>query len=174
MGVRVIGADHDLARVHGSGVRKAFVALGDNRRRLVIGRDLEHIGFEIINAISRAAVLSPSAQLGRGVAVMAGAVVNAATTIGDFAIVNTGASIDHDLAIGEGAHIGPGCALAGNVRIGRLACLGVGTSATPGTTVGAGALVGAGACIVRDIPDAAVARGVPARVVNFQQRSQTP
>lgn len=169
LGVRVIGADHDLARVHDSGVHKAFVALGDNRCRLVIGRDLERIGFEIINAISRAAVISPSAQLGHGVAVMAGAVVNAATTIDDFAIVNTGASIDHDSAIGEGAHIGPGCALAGNVRIGRLACLGVGTSATPGTTVGAGALVGAGACIVRDIPDGAVARGVPARVVNFQQ-----
>ena len=96
---------------------------------------------------------------------MAGAVVNAATSIGDFAIVNTGALIDHDATIAEGAHIGPGCALAGNVKIGRLACLGVGTSATPGTTVGAGALVGAGACIVRDIPDAAVARGVPAKVV---------
>jgi UDP-perosamine 4-acetyltransferase len=169
LGIGVIGADRDLARVHGSGVHKAFVALGDNRLRLAIGHDLEDIGFEIINAISRAAVISSSAQLGHGVAIMAGAVVNAATTIGDFAIVNTGALIDHDATIGEGAHIGPGCALAGNVRIGRLACLGVGTSATPGTTVGAAALVGAGACIVQDIPAAAVARGVPAKVINFQE-----
>ena len=173
LGVQVIGADRDLARLRDSGLNKAFVALGDNRRRVAIGRDLAHVGFEIINAISRAAVISPSAQLGRGVAIMAGAVVNAATTIGDFAIVNTGALIDHDVMIAEGAHIGPGCALAGNVRIGRLACLGVGTSATPGTTVGAGALVGAGACIIRDIPDDAVARGVPAKVVNLQQDRET-
>ena len=169
LGVQVIGADRDLVRLRGSGINKAFVALGDNRRRVAIGRELENMGFEMINAISRAAVISPSAQLGQGVAIMAGAVLNAASTIGDFAIVNTGALIDHDATIAEGAHIGPGCALAGNVRIGRLACLGVGTSATPGTTVGAGALVGAGACIVRDIPDAAVARGVPAKVVNLQQ-----
>ncbi len=169
LGVQVIGADRDLPRLRGSGVNKAFVALGDNRLRLAIGRDLERIGFEIINAISPAAVISSSAQLGHGVAIMAGAVVNAATTIGDFAIVNTCASIDHDTMIGEGAHIGPGCALAGNVIVDRLACLGVGTSATPRTTVGEGALVGAGACIVRDIPAAAVARGVPARVVSFQQ-----
>ena len=108
LGVPVIGVDRDLTRLRGSGVNKAFVALGDNRRRLAIGRDLEHIGFEIINAISRAAVISPSAQLGQGVAIMAGAVVNAATTIGDFAIVNTGALIDHDATIAEGAHIGPG------------------------------------------------------------------
>jgi UDP-perosamine 4-acetyltransferase len=157
LGVQVIGADRDLVRLRGSGINKAFVALGDNRRRVAIGRDLAHVGFEMINAISRAAVISPSAQLGRGVAIMAGAVVNAA------------ALIDHDATIAEGAHIGPGCALAGNVRIGRLACLGVGTSATPGTRVGAGALVGAGACIVRDIPDAAVARGVPAKVISVQQ-----
>jgi UDP-perosamine 4-acetyltransferase len=169
LGVQVIGADGDLPRLRGSGMSKAFVALGDNRRRLAIGRDLERIGFEIINAISRAAVISSSAKLGHGVAIMAGAVVNAATTIGDFAIVNTGALIDHDATIGEGAHIGPGCALAGSVRIGRLACLGAGTIATPGTTVGAGALVGAGACIVQDIPSAAVARGVPAKVVNFRE-----
>jgi UDP-perosamine 4-acetyltransferase len=169
LGVQVIGADRDLVRLRGSGINKAFVALGDNRRRVAIGRDLAHVGFEMINAISRAAAISPSAQLGRGVAIMAGAVVNAATSIGDFAIVNTGALIDHDATIAEGAHIGPGCALAGNVRIGRLACLGVGTSATPGTRVGAGALVGAGACIVRDIPDAAVARGVPAKVISVQQ-----
>jgi UDP-perosamine 4-acetyltransferase len=169
LGVQVIGADRDLPRLRDSGLNKAFVALGDNRRRVAIGRDLAHVGFEIINAISSAAIISPSAQVGRGVAIMAGAVVNAATTIGDFAIVNTGALIDHDVMIAEGAHVGPGCALAGNVRIGRLACLGVGTSATPGTTVGAGALVGAGACIIRDIPDDAVARGVPAKVVNLQQ-----
>ncbi len=174
MGLQVIGTDRDLAQLRGSGLDKAFVALGDNQRRLAIGRDLERLGFEIVNAISPAAVISASAQLGRGVAIMAGAVVNAAATIGDFAIVNTGAVIDHDATMGEGSHLSPGCALAGNVKIGRLAFLGVGASAIPGVTVGAGAIVGAGACIVNDIPAAAVARGVPAKVVETHQDRELP
>ena len=62
LGVQVIGADRDLVRLRGSEINKAFVALGDNRRRVAIGRDLEHMGFEIINAISRAATISPSTK----------------------------------------------------------------------------------------------------------------
>jgi UDP-perosamine 4-acetyltransferase len=165
LGIPVVGTDADLPRLRGSGVAGAFVALGDNQRRLAMGRILQDYGFQIVNAISPAAIISASAQVGLGVAIMAGAVVNAECRVEDFAIINTGSIVDHDVHVGEASHVAPGCALAGRVRIGRLAFLGTGASAIPGVSVGDGAIVGAGACVIHDIPAGALAVGVPARVL---------
>lgn len=172
MGIEVIGTDADLPALGRSGLRQAFVAIGDNQARLATGQWLLRHGFVLVNAISPGAIVSPSAQIGQGIAVMAGAVINAQTRVDDLAIVNTRASIDHDCWIGQACHIAPGCTLAGNVTVGRLAFLGVGTHAIPGVRIGEGATIGAGACIVRDIPAGALARGVPARVIRTNAATQ--
>jgi UDP-perosamine 4-acetyltransferase len=171
-GAAIIGSDDDLPRLRREGVTHAHVAIGNNRVRLKLARALEDTGFSLANAISPAAILSPSTVLGRGVAVMAGAVVNAESRLEDACILNTRASLDHDGNIGEGAHIAPGCALAGNVTIGRLSFLGVGTSVIPGIEIGEGAFIGAGSCVVRAIPAHAKAYGVPARLVLPKTPSQ--
>jgi UDP-perosamine 4-acetyltransferase len=163
LGVPVLGSDDLLPELLGQGIRHAFVALGGNGLRRKVGRKAETLGFELVNAVSPRAAMSPTARLGRGVAVMAGAVINADTVIGDLSIINTNASIDHDCVIGEAVHVAPGCALAGGVRVGALAFLGVGTAVIPGIAIGEGAIVGAGAAVVRDIPEKTVAVGVPAR-----------
>ena len=165
LGVPIVGTDADLPRLRASGLAHAFVAIGDNQRRLTMGNKLEGFGFTIVNAIGPAAIISPSVRLGFGIAVMSGAIVNADAQIDNFAIINTGASVDHDCRIGEGAHLGPGSAIAGNVTIGRLAFMGIGSNAIPGTRVGESAIVGAGACVLHDIPAGATAWGVPARIV---------
>lgn len=165
LGLPVIGTDHDLESLWYKGIRFAFVAIGNNTRRLEIGRRLQNVGFEIANAISPAAVISTSANLGCGIAIMAGAVINADTHVGDFAVANTNCSIDHDCVVGDGAHVAPGCTIAGNVKIGRLACVGAGTTVIPGVNIGERASIGAGSCVLRDIPNNARAWGVPARVV---------
>lgn len=165
LGVPVIGSDDDLPALRGQGVSSAFVAIGDNRLRFKLGRKLESQGFTLVKAISRRAAISPSAVIGAGVAVMAGAVVNAETRIEDLAILNTNASVDHDCRLGEACHVAPGSALAGNVTVERLAFLGVGVRAIPGVTIGEGGVVGAGATVVRDLPPGMVAMGTPARIV---------
>lgn len=165
LGVACVGADEDLPRLRAEGLDRAFVAIGDNRRRLDLGRGLVAGGFELVNAVSPNAVISPSVALGRGVAVMAGAVINAEARIGDLAIVNTGAVIDHDCVIGEGAHLAPGSTLAGSIDVGEGAFVGVGASVIPGMRIGAFATVGGGACVVRDVAPAATVVGVPARPI---------
>ena len=162
LGVPVLGTDEALPPLRHQGVRHAFVALGNNGVRRKVGRAVEALGFELVNAISPRAVLSPSARLGRGVAIMAGAVINAEATIDDLVIINTNASVDHDCVVGEAAHIAPGCTLAGGVQVGALAFLGAGTVAIPGVAIGERATVGAGATVIRDVPANTVAVGVPA------------
>lgn len=162
LGVPVIGDDEALPSLLGQGAKRAFVALGDNRLRLKMGAWVQALGFDLVNAISPGATVSPSAQIGRGVAVMAGAVINAEAQIGDLAIINTGAGVDHDVVLGAACHIGPGAAIAGSVHIGACALLGIGSSVTPGQAIGEGAVIGGGACVVCDIAANVTAVGVPA------------
>ncbi|WP_293682733.1 acetyltransferase [uncultured Phenylobacterium sp.] len=164
LGVPVIGDDQRLEALREGGYQFAFVALGDNLLRRRMGRHVQALGYQLVNAISPAAVLSPSAGLGVGIAVMAGVVINAEARIEDLAIVNTGARIDHDCVLGEACHVAPGGVLAGEVHIGPLAFLGAGCSVIPRVRVGASAVVGAGACVTADIPSHTLALGVPARV----------
>lgn len=152
LGVPILGADDLLPTLHAKGIRHAFVAVGSNVLRSRLTARVRALGYELANAISPDAVISPSAVLGTGIAVMSGVRVNACAQIGDGVIINTSASIDHDCVVGDFAHCGPGVHLAGNVRIGEGALLGVGVSAIPSVAVGAWAIVGAGGAIVRDVP----------------------
>jgi UDP-perosamine 4-acetyltransferase len=165
LGFEVLGGDDILPRLRAEGVAHAFVALGDNALRQKAALKARGLGFALVNAVSPTASLSPSAHMGVGVAVMAGAVINACGAVGDFAIVNSGAVVDHDAVLGEACHIGPGCALAGCVTIGPRAFLGVGVSVTPNITIGQDTIVGAGACVTADLPAGILALGVPARAV---------
>ena len=160
-----LGTDDCLRRLRNEGVRHAFVAVGHNASRLRLSRLLAAMDFEMPSAISAGAIVSATARIGQGVALMPGAVIAACATICDFAIVNTRASIDHDSVVGIGAHVAPGVSACGNVTIGELAFVGAGAVLVPGVSVGPRAKVGAGAVVIRDVPADATAVGVPARIV---------
>ncbi len=53
------------------------------------------------------------------------------------------------------------------VKIGNNVWIGSSVTILPGVTIGDGAVIGAGAVVTRDIPPAALAIGVPARVIRL-------
>ncbi len=97
------------------------------------------------------------------------------------------------IRIGTGALIGPNCAFypydhgiapgkligeqpfetRGGIVVEEDAWLGFGVIVLDGVRVGRGAVVGAGAVVTRDIPDGAIAMGVPARVVRMRDDSRS-
>lgn len=160
----VVGRDVDLAAIAAErGVTNVFVAIGDNHARAAVSQRAVAAGLTLVNAVSRFAMVSGGATLGRGVAVLAGAVVNTSAAIGDGVIVNTRSSVDHDSWISDFAHVAVGVSLAGGVVIGAHTLVGVGASVAPGVHVGADVVVGAGAVVVRDVADGLTVVGVPAR-----------
>jgi len=142
-----------------------FIALGDNARRVVLGKNAEQRGIALARLIDPSAVVSPSAEIGAGSVLMANVVVNANAQIGAHAILNTACTIDHDCVVGAGAQFGPGVHAAGGVTVGEGALIGVGAALLPGVSVGRGATVGAGAAVTQDIADGATVAGVPARPI---------
>ena len=168
LGIPVLRGDENLDRLHAEGYHRLFVAIGSNHLRKKLGALAVGQGYQLVSAISPHAIVSPSAVLGRGIAIMAGAVLNAESVVKDLAIINTGASIDHDCRIGEAAHVAPHCALAGNVTVGEESFLGVGCKVIPEVHIGDRVTIGAGGVVVCDIFSDAIAVGVPAKIIKYR------
>jgi UDP-perosamine 4-acetyltransferase len=165
LGVPVVAPDA-LEELRADGVAHAFAGVGgiaDNSARERVFDRLVEAGFELPPIVHASAAVSPWAQLGRGVQVLAAAVVNADAEVGDDVIVNTGAVVEHDCRIGAHAHLGPGVRLAGMVVVGERAHVGIGAVVIEQIEVGSGALVAAGAVVVKDVPAGGRVAGVPAR-----------
>lgn len=162
----VLGRDSELrALAAAHGATAAFVGIGDNAARERWVQRCDELGLPLASAVSRYAMVSPSARLADGVAVMAGAVVNAAAVVHRGVIINTRASIDHEVEVGPFSHVAVGVCVAGGVHIGCRTLLGVGAVVIPGRQIGDDAVVAAGAVVVRDVDARATVMGVPARPV---------
>lgn len=140
-----------------------FCAIGSNARRERLSGDLP--GGPIPVLAHPSAIISPSATIGSGTLLVAGAIVNAHARIGRGVIINTASSVDHDCEIGDFVHISPGARLAGTVSVGARSWIGIGAAVREGTKIGKDVMVGAGAAVVSDIPDGARVGGVPARPI---------
>lgn len=165
-GVGTYLGDDDVLDVLLQDGAKALIGLGfvDHnsmmRRKDVLGRIAPRL---LARLVHPQAVVSPTADLGHGAFVAAGAVVGTGTRLGLGAIVNSGAVVDHDCVIGANTHIATGARLAGGITVGDDCLIGVGAVVRQGITIADGAIVGAGAVVIRDVPARATVLGVPAR-----------
>jgi acetyltransferase EpsM len=164
-GYPVLGGSEILFDSFSTNTHQVIVALGNAQLRLHLTQKFSSLGFTLLNAIHRQAVISRSAHISTGICICAGAIVNSDASIGDAVIINTGATVDHDCLIEAGAHLSPGVHLAGRVYIGSLSFLSIGVSVAPRIRIGANTIIGAGSVVVKDIPPGVLAYGTPARVI---------
>jgi acetyltransferase-like isoleucine patch superfamily enzyme len=118
--------------------------------------------------------IRPGATLGAESSIGASCTLNQDVLVGDR--VRTQARcgiaprvlIEDDVFLGPGVELLSGITMTGSAQRGpailRSGCqLGAGTIVLPGVEIGEEAIVGAGAVVARDVPAAAIVRGVPAR-----------
>jgi len=166
LGVPILGKDDLLPKLIDNGVSHFFVGIGsvgnNKPRQELFELALQH-NLEPIDLIHPQAIVSPSAEFGQGLTVMAGAVINACVQLGTNVIVNTGAVVEHDCVIGDHVHIATGAKLASTVNIGSGTHIGAGATVRQCIKIGPGAVVGAGAVVVKEVLANTVVVGVPAR-----------
>ena len=160
--IRIVGTLSVEAEIRGNQT-KGILGIGNNQMRKKLANQFSSIDFQLL--IHPKANISPSAYLGSGTVVMAGATVNASVKIGTHVIVNTNSSVDHDCILEDFVHISPNVALSGGVRIGEGTHVGVGACVVPGIQIGKWVTVGAGSVIINDVPDGATIVGNPGRVL---------
>ena len=155
LGVRVAAS---LAEVEHDAV---IVAIGDNATRRRVTEQLA--GERFATAIHPFTSVAPSATIGEGSMICAGAIVAPRAVIGRGALLNTKSSVDHDCLVGDFVHIAPGATLGGGVRIGAETLIAAGATVISHRSVGARSVVGAGAVVIDEIGDGVTVVGVPAR-----------
>jgi acetyltransferase EpsM len=165
LGTAVLGLDvlAPIASLRDIPHDAVVVAVGDNRARRAMTERLL-AGERLATAIHPRACVAPSAIIGEGSVICAGAVVAPRVNIGRGVIINTKASVDHDSVVGDFAHVSAGATVGGQAHIGEETLIALGASVASRMTVGAGTIVGSGAVVVAHIPDDVVVFGVPARI----------
>lgn len=143
LGCEVVGKVGDIASVAGR-CQGAIAAVGNNTVREQWIDAIEQAGVELVSVVHPKAWVSPSAVIGAGTAVMAGAVVGTVSEVGKGAIINANATVDHDVVMEALSHIGVGVQLAGGVRVGARAWLQAGSSCGYHVVVEAGVTLGPG------------------------------
>ncbi len=151
-----------------SGTRKVegIVGIGDAsiRQKLV-----ESLTIDWLTAIHPLAFVHPSAKLGCGTVIFAGAILQPDVTIGMHSVVNTSASVDHDCSIGDYVNIGPGTHLSGAVRIDDRSQLGTGSCVLPMVHIHSDVIVGAGTVVIRDLPSDCTVIGPTPRIIRYAE-----
>lgn len=165
-GGTILGTGADLPRFAAEGCRVIF-GFGHCAARQRLAAAITAAGIEPATVVHPRAWVSPTAVLGPGVFVGAGAMIQARARVAAHTIVNTGAIVEHDCEIAEAVHLAPGVKLAGGVRVGAGAWIGLGACVLENRGIGPAAVIGAGAVVVQDVPERALARGVPARVARI-------
>jgi len=132
-----------------------------SRRQVIEELDIEPRRFAQV--IHPAASVSPLAQIGHNVLIMAGVVVTSNAVIGNHVCLLPNTVVHHDAVIGDWSLVGSNVTVAGSVIIGENCYIGSGSSIMNGLHVGAGALVGLGSNVIRDVPTAGKVAGNPAR-----------
>lgn len=143
--------------------KNLIIAIGENTSRRRLSTIIQHAFGKIIHAT---ALVDNSVTIGEGTCVLHKVIIQADSVIGKHVIINTSASIDHDCIVADFAHISPGVVLAGGVSVGENTLIGVGSIVTPGLKIGRNCFVAAGSVVTQNIPDGAIVRGNPARIIS--------
>lgn len=154
-------ADDEVLAVPGSSA--SFVS----RRALIEGLGVPRERFARV--IHPGAHVSPQAQVGTNVLIMAGVVVTSNARIGDHVCVLPNTVIHHDVVIDDWTLIGASVTIAGGVHIGPNAYVGSGTRIINDVEIGARALIGLGSNVIRPVDADSVVAGNPARRLHVEQ-----
>jgi sugar O-acyltransferase (sialic acid O-acetyltransferase NeuD family) len=130
------------------------------RRALIEGLGVDDKRFARV--VHPAARVSPLAQVGHNVLIMAGVVVTSDAVIGNHVCILPNTVIHHGVVVGDHALVGSNVTVAGDAVIGENAYVGSGSRIMNGVRIGDGALVGLGSNVIRSVAPGTTVAGNPA------------
>lgn len=138
------------------------LAIGNSLVREKLSRTFHnHFFFNVIHPM---ASIASSARVNEGGSFLAAyAIIGPDAEIGLHNIINHGAIIDHDCKIANFCHVAPNAVLGGGVSIGSHVLIGAGSVVLPGLRIADHVTIGAGAVVTKDILNAGIYIGTPAR-----------
>lgn len=107
-------------------------------------------------------------EIGEGSSILSGAILSNGVKIGKCNIIYYNAVITHDVTTGDFVEISPGAKLLGHCSIGNFSSIGTNAVILPNIQIGKNVVIGAGAVVTKNLPDNAVATGIPAKIIKIK------
>jgi sugar O-acyltransferase (sialic acid O-acetyltransferase NeuD family) len=164
-GLPVLGGDPLLFDESFVRAHSFAVGIGNPRARRRYGELLLRKQADCPAIVNPSSFVSAHATLGRGVLLMGMNAVNHGARLDDFVALDWQVTVGHGTRLGMAVFAGPGSRVAGDVNCGEEVYLGLGCQVIEKLKIGHGSLIGAGSTVTRDIPEAVLAVGSPARVI---------
>jgi sugar O-acyltransferase (sialic acid O-acetyltransferase NeuD family) len=146
-------------------------AMGSTKRKRLL-TELEGRGFSFDTIIHPSTVRSKWVIIGEGSIITAGVIMTCQIGIGKHVIANLGVRIGHDVTIGDFTTISPNALIMGKASIGAQVFVGANATIVDNVRVGDGAVIAAGAVVTENVPEMALAAGVPAKVKKIYRSLQ--
>jgi sugar O-acyltransferase (sialic acid O-acetyltransferase NeuD family) len=159
-----------LSQLYSAGVKGVATEIASGNTRLRIRDQLKEFGLSAVTVIHPRAFVAPSAAIGDGCFIKAGAIIETNSSIGDMCIVDNGVVVAHDSNILSAVHLAPGVSTGGGVRVGSRTIIGIGSSIATGISIGENCIVSVGTAVTRDVSDNSVVEGVPGKVIGERKR----
>ena len=128
-------------------------AIGNNIIREKAFYEATLAGLTPINAISKHAIIEPSAKIEGGVVISSGCIVAHGVTISNNTYLGSGVIVEINSNIGENCHFYPGSIVGGKCEIGRNVTMGVRSVIQPYIKIGKNQNINAGQVVAKDLPD---------------------
>jgi len=140
-----------------------LIGIGDPAAREQVAAYFDGVGQVAAIAIHPASTIGSVTEIGPGSVICGGVQVSTGVTLGKHVHLNPNATVGHDARLDDFVSVNPSATISGSVRVGRRTLVGAGAVVLQGLTLGTDVMVGASACVVKDVLDATVVKGVPAR-----------
>jgi sugar O-acyltransferase (sialic acid O-acetyltransferase NeuD family) len=142
-----------------------FCAIGNVHDRKRTTEVIIKKGGKFINLIHPTAIVSPSAQIGKGVAIKAFSSLASNVTLGDFVYLQSSVILGHDVKIESYCHINSFAFFAGYVYLEELCTVNAGAKLIQNVRIGSGAIVGVGSVVLKKVKPQTTVFGIPAKEI---------
>lgn len=160
-GYRILGTIDEVLTARPSGAY--LLGVGNPQVKSLIASRLDMAGWRALRVTHPAANVGSVDFIGEGAIICGGVQLSTNTSIGRHVHLNPNSTVGHDSVLHDFVSVNPGAIVSGDVEIGPGVLIGAGAVVLQGLTIAADTLVGASACVTKDIAEATVLVGVPAK-----------
>lgn len=175
LSTKVIGTDDDI---HTYVDKAEFVItvgfIKNPATRIKLYKRVKEAGGKLATIIASTAYVSKYATIGEGTVVMHQAFVNAGAKVGNNVILNTFTNVEHDAVIDDQCHISTGTMINGDCKVGANCFIGSQSFIANCIQICDDVIIGVGSVVIKDIEDARLYIGNPARRMHLNKHVLPP